>query len=270
MYNNSAEDLLLYACPDCKGPLHLASVALCCTHCKEAFPIWEGIPDFLLEELSESDSPLARWSERYYDRQARFYEWPRWPLVLAIYGGWGSPSFNKLLKEMISMIPIQQGVFLDVACGPGTLGRRFASESRTVYGIDVSWGVLEQGVRYVNRQRIPNVHFARAQVEKLPFREKLFDGAFCGSALHLFLEPVRALQEIGCTLKPGAALVGLTIIAGERGILKYKSMREHAYRDGYHVFTPLQVDESLSQAGFADISYKLYGSLILFHARRDG
>lgn len=42
----------------------------------------------------------------------------------------------------------------------GTYGRRVASESREVFGIDVSMGMLRQGVAYVSEEAIPNMHFA--------------------------------------------------------------------------------------------------------------
>ncbi len=268
MYKDIEADLALFACPDCKGPLHLASVALCCTHCKEAFPIFDGIPDFLLEELDRNGSRLARWSEQYYDHQAGFYEWPRWPLVLALYGGWGAPSFKNFLTEMMELMSLQEGLVLDVACGPGTLGRRFASPSRTVYAIDISWGALLQGLKYANQEMVHNIHYARARAEKLPFNEEEFDGAFCGAALHLFPDPLQALVEIACRLKPGAPLVGSTIIAGESGILKYKAMRKHALQDGYHLFTPVELEDMLRQAGFRDVLQTVYGSLVLFRAEK--
>jgi ubiquinone/menaquinone biosynthesis C-methylase UbiE len=41
--------------------------------------------------------------------------------------------------------------------------------------IDASMSMLRRLVRYVERDRIPNVHFARAKVEALPFPAGLFD-----------------------------------------------------------------------------------------------
>jgi ubiquinone/menaquinone biosynthesis C-methylase UbiE len=93
------------------------------------------------------------------------------------------------------------GVILDVACGPGTYGRRVASKSRTIYGIDASMSMLRRGVRYVERDHIPNVHFARAKVEALPFQGGLFDAAICAGSLNHFSDTVFALREIGRTMK---------------------------------------------------------------------
>lgn len=48
-----------------------------------------------------------------------------------------------------------------------------AGPSTKVYGIDISEGMLWQGVEYLRREGVGNVGFARAQVEALPFRHAL-------------------------------------------------------------------------------------------------
>ena len=69
--------------------------------------------------------------------------------------------------------------------GPGTYGRRIASPSKEVFGIDISMGVLRQGAAYLAREGNLNMHFARARVEAIPFEDGLFDAALCCGSLHL-------------------------------------------------------------------------------------
>jgi len=57
-------------------------------------------------------------------------------------------------------------------------------------------GMLRQGARYIECDRIPNVYVARGRVEALPFRPAFLDGAVCGGSLHLFADTVAALREI--------------------------------------------------------------------------
>jgi uncharacterized protein YbaR (Trm112 family) len=49
-----ASELRIYACPVCKRLLRQEESVLRCTTCSQDYPIREGIPDFILEELSRS------------------------------------------------------------------------------------------------------------------------------------------------------------------------------------------------------------------------
>ena len=91
-------------------------------------------------------------------------------------------------------------------------------------------------VAYAIISGIPNIHFSRSKVEKLPFPDDHFNAAFCGGALHLFPDTVAALREIGRTMKAGAPLVVMTFIVSNRDILRSRRIREHAQKD-YRVNT---------------------------------
>ena len=136
------------------------------------------------------------------DRMARIYETKLWyPVVLKVYGGFHSLSFAQLIAKVTEKMQTTEGRVLDVACGPGTYGRRIASPSREVFGIDVSMGMLRQGAIYIANENNPHMHFARARVEALPFADRLFDAALCCGSLHLFADTVIALREIARVLQ---------------------------------------------------------------------
>jgi len=175
---------------------------------------------------------------RFINRLAPLYESRLWyPVVLKVYGGSASPSLRQLISKVTDKVALTIGRVLDVACGPGTYGRRVASASREVFGIDVSMGMLRQGAVYVKKERIPNMHFARARVEALPFEGRIFDAALCCGSLHLFADTVIALREMARVTKPAAILSVFTFGVGCRGILKYRSVQESSRRNhGLHVF----------------------------------
>ena len=92
-----AGEFRIYACPVCKRLLHRQAGELRCHTCSQAYPIREGIPDFILEELSRSADPELR-RMRFIDRMARIYETRLWyPIVLNLYGGFHSPSLAQLI-----------------------------------------------------------------------------------------------------------------------------------------------------------------------------
>ena len=240
-----------------------------CPTCSQAYPIREGIPDFILEELSHSADPVLR-RMRFIDRMARIYETRLWyPIVLNLYGGFHSPSLAQLVSTVTQKVQSTEGRVLDIACGPGTFGRRIASPSKEVFGIDVSMGMLRQGAAYITKEGTPNVHFARARVEALPFEDGIFDAALCCGSLHLFAGTVVALCEMARVVKPGGILSVFTFGAGRSGILKLRRVREWSLsHHGLHVFDLPEMEQHLTASGFKDFQPEISGSILTFSARK--
>jgi ubiquinone/menaquinone biosynthesis C-methylase UbiE len=207
---------------------------------------------------------------RFIDRMAGIYESKLWyPIVLNLYGGLHSPSLAQLVSTVIQKVQSTEGRVLDVACGPGTYGRRVASSSKEVFGIDVSMGMLRQGAAYVAQEGTPNVRFARARVEALPFDDSVFNAALCCGSLHLFTDTVIALREMARVMKPGAILSVFTFAAGDGGILKFRWVREWSRKNhGLHVFDLSQMEQYLTASGFKDFQPELSGSILTFSARK--
>lgn len=151
------------------------------------------------------------------DQMASIYESRLWyPIVLKLFGGFHSPFFEKLIHIVTDKVRSTNGSVIDIACGPGTYGRRMASPSTEVFGTDVSMGMLQQGIAYTAKESISDMHFARARVECLPFRNGLFDAALCCGSLRLFTDTVIALSEIARVMKPGAILSVFTFTQGAK------------------------------------------------------
>jgi len=270
-FANPSCDFGLYVCPACKSQLESQAEALECRGCHTTYPIVGGIPDFIAEDLDRSPTPLLRWANRYYDLWARAYEWSRFPLRPILYAGLGAPSLDHQVRELVGLLGMNNGLVLDVACGPGTLERRIASACGEVYGIDISAKMLRQGQAYARNDHLDNTHFARARVEGLPFPDGRFDAAVCGAALQAFSDPISALREVARTLKAGAPLVVITVAAGDRGgIFRFRYFRDSLQRRGLHVFKVSDLQRYVAEAGLEDFRAQEYGSLILFRVRKRG
>jgi ubiquinone/menaquinone biosynthesis C-methylase UbiE len=207
---------------------------------------------------------------RFIDRMSRIYETRLWyPIVLNVYGGFNSPSLAQLVNTVSQKVQSTKGRVLDIACGPGTFGRRIASPSKEVFGIDISRRMLQQGAAYAAKEGIPNVHFARARVEALPFEDSLFDAVLCCGSLHLFADTLIALREMARVMKPAAILAVFTFVAGRGGVLKFRRVREWSLRNhGLHVFGLSQVEQYLTASGFKDFQPEVSGSILTFSARK--
>jgi ubiquinone/menaquinone biosynthesis C-methylase UbiE/uncharacterized protein YbaR (Trm112 family) len=262
-----------YACPVCKQGLEPVHDGLSCRVCVRTYPTPSGIPDFVVINLEESRNFTLhmlgkRDSGALLNFAASIYETCVYPVVCNLYGGWRCTSLKQLAHDVSDIVGSQDGLILDVACGPGTYGRRIASESRTILGIDACMSMLRLGAHYVERGHIPNVHFARATVEALPFRAGLFDAAICAGSLNHFSDTVLALREIGRTMKAGAPLAVMCFAAGSKGLFKYRSLRGRAEKRGGHIFELPDLDRYVAEAGFEDFRPHAYGSILVFSARR--
>ena len=262
-----------YACPVCKQGLEPVHDGLSCRLCARTYPIVRGIPDFILVNLEESSNGSQRFvgkkdSRPLLDFMASVYETWVYPAVCNLYGGWHSTSLEQLVHDVSDIVGSCDGVILDAACGPGTYGRRMASASRTVVGIDMCMSMLRRGADYVEKGHIPNVHFARATVEALPFRAGLFDAAICAGSLNHFSDTVLALREINRTMKVGAPLAVMCFALINSGLIKYKSIRERAEKGGGHIYSVADFERYVAEAGFEDFLCHAHGSIIVFSARK--
>ena len=105
----------IYVCPKCKGALASNHESLSCESCRVTYPIVEGIPDFVLGDLTQSAHPMLR-RLKGFERLAPIYETKQWcPLVLNLYGGLGSTSLEELRQKIAEIVDIEKGLILDVA-----------------------------------------------------------------------------------------------------------------------------------------------------------
>jgi SAM-dependent methyltransferase len=252
-----------FACPKCKRPLRSAENALYCSECNRTYPVVSGIPDFLSQtSLAPATSRIAK----VMDIVAPIYEsWLFASVLLKLSGvrSTGSPFFDSIAGFHSETLKGITGTVLDVACGPATYSRRIASPSRNVYGIDVSMGVLLQGMTFVARDGVQGVHLARARVEELPFENAVFDGVVCSGSLHLFPDTVLSLREIARTMKPGAPLSVQTFVAGNTIINRFMQKRSWL-----HTFELVELQQYLTEAGFEGFQPELDGIVLTFSARK--
>jgi len=260
-----------YACPACKQDLDPVHDGLSCRVCARTYPIVSGIPDFLVGNLEESRNRSLRvvgnWDSRpLFNFMAAVYETWIYPPVCNLWGGWHSTSLKQLAHDISEIVGSRDGVILDAACGPGTYGRRIASASRTVLGTDICMSMMRRGAQYVENEHIPNVHFARATVEALPFRAGLFDAAICAGSLNHFSDVPLVLREINRTMKAGAPLAVMCFALINSGLIKYKSVRDRVEKGGGHIYSVADLECIVREAGFEDFCPKTYGSILVFSA----
>jgi SAM-dependent methyltransferase len=198
--------LEILACPRCHAALSstpavnaaddLLEGVLRCTGCGVEYPIRNGIPRFVpadnyaasfgmqwnlfREEQLDSASGAGLSSARFFDETGWTADWLRGRRVL------------------------------DAGCGAGRFLEVAASTGAEVVGLDISSAV---DAARATVARFPNAHVVQASLYEPPFRDGVFDAAYCIGVLQHTPEPPRALAPIPRVLKPGAPAV---VVAYER------------------------------------------------------
>lgn len=120
-----------------------------------------------------------------YDRLAAVYDrvWPRY--------------VERTHDELLARVQLHAGMrVLDVGCGTGGLESRMLARCTRldIIGIDISSGMIAKaGEKLADAS---NVTLVRANAEHLPLPDSSIDLILSASALHYFVDPLRALKEM--------------------------------------------------------------------------
>ncbi|HXZ94466.1 MAG TPA: methyltransferase domain-containing protein, partial [Dehalococcoidia bacterium] len=107
-------------------------------------------------------------------------------------------------SKLVSLLELaKNATLLDLACGTGW-AVRYAADSANgrgeFYGIDIASEVIDKAE--TDSVNYENVHFRKANAEKLPFDSDFFDYIICSNAFHHFSDPDKVAKEAYRVLKP--------------------------------------------------------------------
>jgi ubiquinone/menaquinone biosynthesis C-methylase UbiE len=210
----------LLRCPrGCSGPLKTEGAGAACLACGAHYPAIGGIVDMTGDVSHDLITPFQR------VMQAR--------LIVAIYEHWWRrfgyflASLRSFDKEMATILNMSHDkdtrLVLDLACGPGVFTRPLAAQSTgIVVGLDLSWPMLRQAQRKLERTNTRNVLLIRGSALRMPFADGAFSYLNCCGALHLFDQPEVALKEMARVLaKDGYLSIQTTIRPSRSAGLAY-------------------------------------------------
>src|SRR5207253_2554402 len=151
---------------------------------------------------------------------------------------------------------------LDVAAGTGNFARAFARSvgaDGLVVGIDVSETMLTRAVADTRAAQLSDrAAFVRGDAAELPFLESSFDAVCCFAALHLFADPMRALDRMTAVLTPGGRVAIFTSVRGRSAPLRtFESVA--GARSGMRMFERDEVVAALRSRGYEDIQQRITG-----------
>lgn len=204
-------------------------------------------------------------------------------VVPQVYERWWRPALGRVAKGvfgpgmademriarlLLGLVP-GDGV-LDIACGTGNFSRHFAGSvgpTGLVVGLDASATMLARAVR--DSADLEQVAYVRADAQRLPFRDQSFDAVCCFAALHLFADPLQALDSMTRVLTPGGRVAIFTSCRGRSSPLRtWDSVVGR--QSGMRMFEPSEVVDALEARGFGQVSQRVTGLTQFVGARLDG
>lgn len=181
----------------------------------------------------------------------RIYErWWRPVVSRMLFGwrGWKMAEEQRIALDLLGLSPGER--VLDVACGPGNYTRRFGAAvgDGLVVGLDAAAEMLATAVE---KGGGANLAYIRASGTSLPFEDGCFDVACCLAAIHMFDDPVKALNEMCRVLIPGGRLVVLTTHNPAR-----KSFLLNR-APGFRMFERNELTDALADYGMVEIQQRV-------------
>ena len=180
--------------------------------------------------------------------------------------GPGMKDEHRIARLLLGLTP-GDGV-LDVACGPGNFTREFAAivgETGLAVGIDASPTMLDRAMRDTEPA---SAAFVRGDAVELPFRDESFDAVCCFAALHLFAEPLEAIDHFTRVLTPGGRLAILTSCRTRSAPLRTLDGWIGS-RSDMRMFEPDEITGALKERGYHDVSRRIAGFTQFVGARKD-
>jgi SAM-dependent methyltransferase len=193
-------------------------------------------------------------------------------IVPRVYERWWRPALGRLAKGVLGpgmaeehriarrLLDLSPGdAVLDVACGTGSFTRGFASAvgpGGLAVGIDVSETMLARAA--VDGAALRNVAYVRGDAQELPFADGSFDAVCCFAALHLFADPLRALDRMTAILAPRGRIAIFTSVRGRSTALRAWASLVQS-RSGMRMFERDEVTGALEARGFVEVRQRLTG-----------
>lgn len=230
-------------------------------------PMVDGYLDLLGDAAPEPTgvvqrSMLTRAVPRVYERYWR----PALGRVAKGPLGPGMAEERRIARLLLGLGP-GDGV-LDLACGTGGFARdfgRLVGPSGLVVGLDASATMLARAVR-ATPPAAP-VAYVRGDAAALPFRDASFDAVCCFAALHLFRDPLAALDEIARVLAPGGRVAILTSCRTRTAAARAWDGFVGA-RLGVRMFEREEVTGALAARGFDPVRRRVAGLAQFVGGRR--
>ena len=179
------------------------------------------------------------WSEkrgiiRHYDKTADIYD--------SLYREEQEQKIKQILRHMAVH---DSDLILDAGCGTGFLFEHVYKQAGHLVGVDLSKGLLRIALAHVKQAGTRNVSLVRADVDYLPFKERVFDKVFALTVLQDSSDLNMTLKEITRTTKNDSTLA----VTGLKKVFTAERFKQALTEEGLEInilLTPEQVKDFIA------------------------
>lgn len=142
-------------------------------------------------------------------------------LSLNVDKSWRRKAVKRLKKSLAN---VANPKILDVACGTADSTVQIAKsiENASIYGVDISDGMLKIGEEKVRKLGLDNrIKFLNSYAENIDFQDNTFDAVFVAFGVRNFSDRMKGLGEIMRVLKPQGSLFVLELSEPQNAIVRW-------------------------------------------------
>ncbi len=194
------EKLSLLACPKCKSSINISNSRLVCvsSKCESTYPIVQGIPCFLEEELDfDTDLSVDKWQQFYIDKEKKLDYEQQYKIYL-------EDNFNNVYNQLSEYADFDtKPIFLEIGCGPMVLGRALHEKCKLIVGVDFSFEALKMAETMLKSSGVTNYLLILADIKNMPIKDNKVDVLYGGGVIEHFKDTLSAVNEGYRVLKDG-------------------------------------------------------------------
>jgi len=171
---------------------------------------------------------------RHYDKMANIYD--------SLYREEQELKIKQILRHMAVH---NSDLTLDAGCGTGFLFKHVHKQGSHLVGADLSKGLLRIALAHVRQAGTRNVSLVRADVDHLPFKERVFDKVFALTLLQDSSDLDVTLKEIIRTTKVDSMLA----VTGLKKVFTEEQFKQALTKEGLEInilLTPEQVKDFIA------------------------
>ncbi|MBF0509574.1 MAG: methyltransferase domain-containing protein [Deltaproteobacteria bacterium] len=162
----------LLVCPACRTDLTAGQDGLVCHHCQQEYPVKNGIPIFYPQGLTDADDQKEA---GYWNKKDNTTD--------NLYENMTDGAFRSLV-DRFGLPDNTRG--LELGCGDGPFAKRLTNRNMDIYGLDISFPLLNL---------TENMKPVQGSALDLPFRDMFFNWIIYAFALHHMIDLEKALKE---------------------------------------------------------------------------
>jgi len=191
---------------------------------------------------------LAEANKAYFNKEASNYDGP-----LKI------DFADRMAPRILSLYPFDENstTLLDYACGTGLVSQRLAASTKSIVGVDISQGMIDQYNLRISNQGIEPQEMQAFCIELKgvdgELNDRKFDVAICTMAYHHFADINEVTRILAHFLVPGGKLI-VVDIADQKGALLSEEFKDIVpHHDGISVEA---MRAAFEEAGLVEFSMK--------------